>query len=338
MSEREALSTSLLASVESSVNEVLEDLEGQVRALQDEQAIQVSVGPFGVFNSVTHISHNSGDVPNENGPTEDHDLSPVPVGACTRKIQRTSLMIDEDYPDPSFGNCAVNIEQDSAHDDFGLVDFEGWQDLFPGSLDCLQWTDLFTADAFQELPRVPPERIPAADQLEWPPLQTSGADSGAIATTLTTAPDSTPEALGWPVLNLDADIPLLLQHFDAKVVNQMGALPVNEKSAWRILNYPSAVVTHAKLTAVPIVKRDVTHAGLSNFFAVVAVSAFHLSVNPEASPNLERRSEHWVSLSNQMYESAKYHLGISLASESEGPGKAKYKDQLMAMAAILRLQ
>lgn len=334
VSERESLSTSLLASVESSVSKTLEDIEGQARDLQDGQAIQVSVGPFSVFNSVTHINHNSGAAPNGNGPPEHQNPLPTSAEPSTLEAQQTSLVVNEDQYQ-HFRSCESNLDQESDSFDFGLLDIEGWQELSPSSLDYLQWTDLFTAGAYHESPCVPPGRSPTADESGWSPLQPFTVNSETMAMDPKPEGGSTFETPGWPILNLDSDIPSLLQHFDDNVVSQMGALPINEKSAWRILNYPSAVVTLAKLTAVSTLQHNITHACLSNFFAVVAVSSLHLSVNPEAAKTLNRPSEHWASMSDQIYEKAKYHLGVSLASESEGPGKAKYKDQLMAMAAIL---
>lgn len=335
MSERDSLSTTLLASVESSVGEALEDIEDQARDLQDDQTIQVSVGPFGVFGIGTPINiRNASAVSNTDRPTEYQNPLPTPAGPKPLEAQRTSMIVAEDHGQ-EFRSSESNFVQEPASFDFSMVDFEGWQDLFSSSLAFLQWNDLFTADVFQESFSVPPGHSTTTDGSEWSPFQCFMADSRILAIAPETTFGSTLESPGWQQLGLDPDIPMLLQHFDDKVVNQMGALPINEKSAWRILNYPSAVVTLAKLTAAPDVKQNTTHACLSNFFAVVAVSAFHVAVNPGASPNLARQGNHWASLSDQMYKKAKHHIRESLASETEAPSKAKYKDQLMAIAAIL---
>jgi arginine metabolism regulation protein II len=143
------------------------------------------------------------------------------------------------------------------------------------------------------------------------------------------------DSLAWPKLDMDVDAPLLLKHFNDKVIDQMGSLPVNEKSPWRILNYPSAIMTFTQLAVLKIDRHTIKHACLSNFYALIAVSAFHLSLNPIHSPKTDGTDHHWASVSMATYEAAKYHLSVSLLTESKPPNKGKYKVQLMAIASIL---
>jgi arginine metabolism regulation protein II len=83
-------------------------------------------------------------------------------------------------------------------------------------------------------------------------------------------------------------------------------------------------------------KDQIKRANLATFYALIAVSAFHLSLNPITFPNFTRPGDHWKSVSSRTYEAAKQHLKLSLEKESQpGPHKAKYKEQLMGISAVL---
>ncbi|KAK1623158.1 fungal-specific transcription factor domain-containing protein [Colletotrichum phormii] len=194
--------------------------------------------------------------------------------------------------------------------------FNALDELFSDSLDFLQWGDLFTWDIGVNNSPQPSHSMDCVPTTNQPVYDTLD---------------------GWTLSKEDlvVDAPLLLRHFYDEVINQMGSLPINEKSAWRILNFPSAIVTLSQLTILGLSSNDIRHANLSNLYAIIAVSAFHLSLNSENFPELAKPGSYWMSLSKRTYECAKSQLMLSFEKESATPTKAKYKEQLMAAAAIL---
>lgn len=204
-------------------------------------------------------------------------------------------------------------------------------------LDFLQWGDLFTCDAnmldvpplFPDLPQNQPDTLPIdANWQPNPPL-----DHEEILNPVLDTSASDPE---WPQLDLAVDAPLLLRHFNDEVINQMGSLPINEKSAWRTLHFPSAIMTLSYLTVLGVEKEKIKHANLANFYALIAVSALHLSLRPGASEEeMAWPGDHYRSLSVRLYAAAKHHLRLSLETECQPPRKAKYKEQLLGISATL---
>lgn len=82
----------------------------------------------------------------------------------------------------------------------------------------------------------------------------------------------------------------------------------------------------------------IKRANLANFFALIAVSALHMSLSPKIRtnrPDASDKSYYWKALSERTYEAAKSFLRSSLLTECTSQSKAKYKDQLMAVGAIL---
>nr|RBQ95924.1 hypothetical protein FVER53263_08468 [Fusarium verticillioides] len=200
------------------------------------------------------------------------------------------------------------------------------------SLDFLHWGDLFTWDVsvLDNPPQLPYDTLPM--DLNWPNESNMGFSESLDMMPFETASDD----VAWPQLDLMMDAPLLLKHFNDDVISQMGSLPINEKSAWKTLHYPSAIMTLSELTMLDVDRDQIKRANLATFYALIAVSSFHLSLNSITFPNLARPGDHWKSLSNRTYEAAKQHLKVSLEKESQpGPHKAKYKEQLMGISAVL---
>ncbi|KAF4965710.1 hypothetical protein FSARC_6493 [Fusarium sarcochroum] len=209
-------------------------------------------------------------------------------------------------------------------------------DFSSTSLDFLHWGDLFTWDVsvLDNPPQVPYDNFDTLPMnMNWPNESTmSFSDSLDSMVPFETASDD----VAWPQLDLMTDAPLLLKHFNDDVISQMGSLPINEKSAWKTLHYPSAIMTLSELTMLDVNKDQIKRANLATFYALVAVSSFHLSLNSMTFPGLARPGDHWKSLSSRTYEAAKHHLKLSLEKESQpGPHKAKYKEQLMGISAVL---
>lgn len=176
----------------------------------------------------------------------------------------------------------------------------------PASLDFLQWDDLFTNDL----------------QLNYCPLDNEEAQARY------------PAQLSPEQIDLE-DAPVLLKHFHDDVTQQMGSLPINEKSSWRSLNFNLALKTLSELKLLNLASQSLRQACLANLYALIAVSSLHLSLNSANFPLLSYPDTQIRTMSLKAYEIAKEHLRISLETECQGPSRAKYKEQLMATAAVL---
>lgn len=142
----------------------------------------------------------------------------------------------------------------------------------------------------------------------------------------TTGPDLSPAATV-VTLNLLVEAQYLLKHFQDHVISAMAGLPLRSKSPWKILNVATAIQTLADLTYLE--KEEMKHANLANFFGILACSAYHLASNP-TSPSAQS-SDRWADIVKVASTKAKTHIQKSLQVEFQGPGKAKYKEQLMAI-------
>lgn len=208
-----------------------------------------------------------------------------------------------------------------------------------GNLDSLHWEDLFTWDvsALGDFSFPPSDMLQNEDasalpsSLGWNETQALYSQAAPVLTG-----DIDASELMWLDMDLTIDAPFLLRHFDQKVIDQMGSLPINEKSAWRTLHYPSAVMTLSDLTILDTDREKVKYANLATFYALVAVSALHQSLNHcDAFANVVHPDEHWKTLASRAYNSAKHAIRRSLERECKPPRKAKYKEHLMGISATL---
>ncbi|KAJ5272889.1 hypothetical protein N7478_008014 [Penicillium angulare] len=121
----------------------------------------------------------------------------------------------------------------------------------------------------------------------------------------------------------------LLKTFQKDVVPQLTVVPLGIKTPWHIINIPCAILTLADLTVME--SQDVTHARQANLFSLLSCSAMYLSVTQSFGYGDNISTISWPQIASQAYQEAKSHMGISLSEEIDGPNKAKYKDQLMAI-------
>ncbi|CAI7565594.1 unnamed protein product [Penicillium glandicola] len=144
----------------------------------------------------------------------------------------------------------------------------------------------------------------------------------------------TQQAPADPSADIDAlkDAPFLLKHFQDIVVPHIMAIPCRQKSPWKILNVPAAVVTYSDSTFLGTER--VSQAKLANLYGLLACSAIHLAL--KFSPISTNPPEYWWKVANQAYLQAKDHMQTSLHSETQGSKKAKYKDQLMAACILIQ--
>ena len=206
--------------------------------------------------------------------------------------------------------------------------------LMVGSLsqmdDFLHWSDLFDL-APEPSGLTPYPSLDAVDRLDFDPgpwpLTNSGeqSDVRGIVT-----PQQTPPDLTLPPVDIMTDAPFLLKHFQDRVIAQMMAMPLGEKSPWKILNVPAAVLTFSDLTFLGA--QNISHARLANLYSLLACAALHLASNPDIGPG--HSMEHWRQVADQAHSKAKDHMQMSLKNEIHEPKKAKYKDQLMAICGM----
>ena len=143
-------------------------------------------------------------------------------------------------------------------------------------------------------------------------------------------PQQSPEDFSSTSVDILPDAPLLLKHFQDFIVTQMMSLPIGQKSPWSIINIPAAILTLSDLTYLG--RQDINSARLANLYSILALSAYHLSRNPLTDTS--HSSDHWKQVTNQSFSLAKDRIQQSLRTEVHGVGKAKYKDQLMAISAM----
>ena len=128
-----------------------------------------------------------------------------------------------------------------------------------------------------------------------------------------------------------ADAQILLKHFNDQVVTQFSSLPPGEKPHWTILNVRSAVLTLSNITYIQTL--CTSNAAMTNLMALLAMSAHHLA-HQNSSQHMQTAS-HWRKIGDSAIQHAKAHLQHSLKNEVRGLNRAKYKDQVMAISAML---
>ncbi|RAL12671.1 Zn(II)2Cys6 transcription factor [Aspergillus homomorphus CBS 101889] len=207
--------------------------------------------------------------------------------------------------------------------------------------DLLQWSDLFSLD-LQMPDSLMSTAFDIGDALVLEPGAQAAMNGGAMGMTDPVLdadgelnemhPTAIPQIPSNPHIesvNVLADAHFLLRHFQDHVISRMSAIPLEQKSPWKILNLPSAVVTFSDLTFLG--SQNISHARLANLYCLLACSALHLSVNP--TTNTSETREHWQPIAEHAYNLAKNHMQTSLRHETQ-PKAAKYKDQLMAICAL----
>lgn len=274
------------------------------------------VGPFGVFRSRAPLLSDP----------EARALDPLP--------QPSPPQLASGFVCPITSSPNQGPSNRSSWTPGGATEFhESLNEFLTSSLDTMQWGDLFQWDFDYSL-------VTEAD------TRTSELNTGCTTTLevtdseAMTAIETNQDGCLWPEIDLSSEAPLLLKHFNEEVITQMGSLPINEKSAWRTLNFSSAVMTLSQLTILGFDRSTIKRANLANFLAVIAMSALHLSLNPNVQRDTSdacNQPHYWKSLSERTYEAAKNFLRCSLFTECTLQNKAKYKDQLMAVGAVLAI-
>ncbi|CAN9241716.1 unnamed protein product [Alternaria alternata] len=216
----------------------------------------------------------------------------------------------------------------------------GWNDLFGSTTSLLMPVihDETYHDSLEVLANVAshPHEFNDGDQFPRHSFEAesllSGQSMGTFAAV--TSPQPPPytqtELNGAEVLE---DAKVLLKHFRDVVISQFAPLPMHSKSPWEILNWSNAVHTLADITFLQ--SSNVKHANLANLFAIIGCSA-HTITKTQNYPGV-LSYQRGTQILDYASRHAKSHMQESLKSETAGPGKSKYKDQLMALFSLVAL-
>ena len=281
----------------SSIDQSLADIDAKSRSLDDRREGGITVGPFGVLNFMSEPA------------------PPSPVETQASWCENASTIgLPEDRTAPCTTNFSL-FDMPTAADDLGVDD-------------SLRWEDIFNLDP----PPVGSMLLPGTPRLPEGHC-TYNALSAAIADG--NGYDQQLDKLQTPNLKLGlqdllSEAPLLLNHFREHLVVRLIWLPMTQKSPWTIMNIPCAMITLGHLTYMK--QKTIKHANLANLYAILACASYDLALNPSFSQ--EKSNGDWKQLSAIAYDLAKENIHQTFELELQGPNKAKYKEQLMAIESI----
>ncbi|KAL5356577.1 hypothetical protein BJX96DRAFT_162557 [Aspergillus floccosus] len=322
-----AMGTELVAG---SIDASLAEIDSRSRSPGGRSAGDIVVGPFGVLNFESSSTERptTGLQPDA---AQNPTLAATPVSTATVPTSLVPTVATE-FPMASPGLSALDS---LAHMD----DFLHWSDLLglnpdqPGLSPSLDPGELFDFSLLPEMSS-PEGRVrnvpPFSMKQQLGPVRINPPRAGAADQMPT--PQHTPIKDTSTALNSLEDAPFLFKHFQDKVIPQMMAMPLGEKSPWKILNLPTAVVTYSDITFLGT--RTTSHARLANLYGLMACSSIHLTLEPFR--DLDKPVEYWRRIAEQTYQQAKDHMQTSLQCETREPKKAKYKDQLMAICGLIQ--
>lgn len=272
------------------------EIDNTSRDLDDQTDGEIAIGPFGVLNLTRDTA-----VPDQNKGENAHEIAGMKLG----NTESVSDLTDAPFPELS-----------TAEEVLGNLDtYLQWADIFNLDPPPVGWTLTPPISGFEEYGTI--VTPPSSADLPFLDPQLEGIHA-----------ELTPHDLEG--LDILGEGPLLLRHFNEHVVTRIIWLPMTQKSPWTILNIPHAMLTLDQITYMG--QATVKHASLGNLYGILACAAFHLSANPNLIP--DRPDQYWTRLSAAAYEEGKSHVNKSLELEHEGPQKAKYKEQLMAMISV----
>ncbi|KAJ5655321.1 hypothetical protein N7507_007271 [Penicillium longicatenatum] len=305
-----SLTTNLLSgSIDASLAEIESRSRDTDRATDDD----VVIGPFGVLNFSSSSTE-------PQAQSRAQLLAQQPLESIVSQEDET---ISSD-PGPSLGLAdAVDPEEIQDTSPLSIMDSISQMDDF------LHWSDLlgFNLDpsgfaTYPNLSMQPDMSFNLDNDTGLLPFASTVNNNSMQAPT----PQQTPMELVSTPADLLQNAQFLLKHFQDVVIPHIMAIPFGLKSPWKILNLPAAVVAFGDSTFLGT--DGVSHARLANLYGIIACSALDLALRPQ--DGVLESSDHWHSTASQLYQNAKDHMQISLQHETQGPRKAKYKDQLMS--------
>ena len=302
---RQSMNSTLIAGLSSgSVDASLTEVDARTKDSDRLRNGVINVGPFGVFSL-------------SDRPLVDQAEAPV---------------ITQDVDGPMDVPTASVSDPDSILD---IGNALGWNDLFNTGLD-------FTSPAHDEQVYEDPLTMLVRVANQSPELQAALQQSNDFPNLAGTASVESGSRDGAPLLHSstkinDAELlsygQTLLKHFKDVVIPTYSPVPMYSRSPWEIMNCYAAVQTLADLTFLDV--RNVKHAKKANLYGALACSAYNIA---KTQPDCADLSSYICQqIGDYASRSAKKHLQDSLRTETTGPQKAKYKDQLMAINMLIGL-
>ncbi|KAJ5373273.1 transcriptional regulator family: Fungal Specific TF [Penicillium concentricum] len=291
----------VLGSIDASLAEVDSRLRDPERSLDSD----IVIGPFAVLDFSSAIQKPEQELVHEIESVKSDINSAVeaPETVAPEKLQEPS-------PSPIFDSLSH------------IDDFLHWSDLLSFGPD---QTEFATNGALS----MPNDLLfDMGQEMGLLPVDSNHSDD--VLQSFTT--QQAPAELGSADIDALKDAPALLRHFQDIVIPHIMAIPCRQKSPWKILNVPAAVVTYSDSTFLRTER--VSQAKLANLYGLLACSAIHLVLNPSTIST--NPPEYWWKVANHAYLQARDHIQTSLHSETQGLKKAKYKDQLMAVCILIQ--
>lgn len=121
-----------------------------------------------------------------------------------------------------------------------------------------------------------------------------------------------------------ADAEFLITYYRDNMGNWFSPLH-SSKHPWAVLHLPVALTTLSELT----LWGETKHARAAIFHSLLSLSAFTLAPDDD--------SGYWRTVASQCRAVARERMKESLASEFDGPSKAKYKDMLLAFLTLISI-
>lgn len=134
-------------------------------------------------------------------------------------------------------------------------------------------------------------------------------------------------------INVLSEASFLLNIFQNHLASRLTVVPLGQKTPWSTLNVPAAIVTLGDMTILDA--PDINHARQANLYSLLACAASYIGMTPSHQLSTPASADYWKQIATQSYNDAKDHLRLSLNQETDGPAKAKYKEQLMAIFAMM---
>ena len=299
---RKTMSSDLTAALPSrSVDASLAEVDARSREPNRLRNASFDAGPFSVFSL-----------------SDSPPPPPLPPLTCSQEVE----------PPIDFSNTSIS-DLDSLLDVGNVL---GWNDLFDTGLD-------FTSPSYHEQSDEDPLAIlarvasqPLGRRYEDYPGDFSRLDAMDLVNPQLGDTVSLSYA---PAEMTDIDIlshgPVLLKYFKNVIIPDYSPLPMDSKSPWETMNCYAAVQTLADMTYLET--PDIKHASKANLFGALACSAYTIVQTQTYLADLPiPECQQIVSCASTR---AKKHMQDSLSTETRGPKKARYKDQLMAINTMI---
>lgn len=365
-----AITTGLTSS---SLDASLNEIDHRAKSIARDDHGHVLLGPFGVLCFDVSRNHQDRADPervsiSSSDPNQEQELiltpdlqprsgsgSEIDLESTTRGRVHTAseseVALANGPEDACSGHCDMNLHASGANEGSGESDNLGvdcstaYHDSFPSLPDALTWEDIFGLDS-GDISQQFAGSLSVLDYSSGHDMASSSAqDFGQVAAMVEQPGQDT---RNMPVQNITISTPVpsetieavleqaqtLLAHFRSDVILVLPGQPFSSHSLWEVLHLSEAVSTLANMT---FLGASVTEAKKANLFSVLAISAYHRSKTSSSKLSPDGHVSTPSNLFVPAVSEAKRCLQRSLQAETIGPQSAKYKDQLMAILALVTL-